>query len=120
MIHYGGRIYGDGVNSRALVEGLAEVKGICNSGRGYDQVKNKLALGYEYLDEQTVKNIPEPIRAFRVSMEPGAKTPVASRLESRLEAPRRPDGGISTPLQQAAGNALPGSVQIFVMEILRS
>jgi TolB-like protein len=33
-------------------------------------VKNKLALGYEYLGEQTVKNIAEPVRVWRVAMEP--------------------------------------------------
>jgi len=58
-----GRIYGDGVNIAARVEGLAEGGGICISGTVYDQVKNKLGLEYEYLGEQAVKNIPEPVRA---------------------------------------------------------
>jgi adenylate cyclase len=67
-----GRIYGDGVNIAARVEGLAEGGGICISGTVYDQVKNKLGLEYEYLGEQTVKNIPEPIRVYRVLSFPGA------------------------------------------------
>jgi adenylate cyclase len=65
-----GRIYGDGVNITARVEGLAEGGGICVSGTAYDQVKNKLSLGYEYLGEHAVKNIAEPVRAYRVLMDP--------------------------------------------------
>ena len=51
------RIYGDGVNIAARVEGLAEAGGICISGRVYDQVENKLDLKCEFLGEQKVKNI---------------------------------------------------------------
>jgi len=67
-----GRIYGDGVNIAARVEGLAEGGGICISGTVYDQIKNKLGLEYDYLGEQTVKNIPEPVRIYRVLSVPGA------------------------------------------------
>jgi adenylate cyclase len=49
VVEEGDRIYGDGVNIAARVEGLAEVGGICVSGTVYDQVKNKLGLDYEYL-----------------------------------------------------------------------
>ena len=66
VIVEGERLYGDGVNIAARLEGLAEPGGICISGTVYDQVKNKLALGYEHLGEQTVKNITEPVRVWRV------------------------------------------------------
>jgi adenylate cyclase len=66
------RIYGDGVNIAARVEGMAEAGGICITGRAYDQVKNKLELGYKYLGEHSVKNIAEPVRAYKVLMEPEA------------------------------------------------
>jgi TolB-like protein/class 3 adenylate cyclase/Tfp pilus assembly protein PilF len=66
------RIYGDGVNIAARIEGLAEPGGICISGSAFDQVKNKLKLGYEYLGEHSVKNIAEPVRVYRVLMEPEA------------------------------------------------
>ncbi len=66
------RIYGDGVNIAARLEGLAEGGGICISRTAYDQVKNKLELGYEYLGEHSVKNISEPVHVYRVMIEPEA------------------------------------------------
>ncbi len=70
----GERIYGDGVNIAARVEGLADGGGICISGTVYEHVKNKLVLGYESLGEHTVKNIAEPVRVYRINLEkPGAK-----------------------------------------------
>ena len=72
VIEDGERIYGDGVNIAARVEGLADGGGICISGIAYESVKNKVALGYEYLGEHTVKNIAEPVRVYRVLMEPEA------------------------------------------------
>lgn len=61
-----GRLYGDGVNIAARLEGLAAGGGICISGTVYDQVETKLALGYTSMGEQTVKNIARPVRAYRV------------------------------------------------------
>ena len=75
VVEEGERIYGDGVNIAARMEGLAEVGGICISGKVYEEVKNKLGLEYEYLGEQEVKNIPEPVRAYRVLSFPGAAVP---------------------------------------------
>jgi TolB-like protein/class 3 adenylate cyclase/Tfp pilus assembly protein PilF len=66
------RIYGNGVNIAARLEGLAEGGGICISRTAYDQVKNKFELGYEYLGEHSVKNISEPVHVYRVLMEPEA------------------------------------------------
>jgi TolB-like protein/class 3 adenylate cyclase/Flp pilus assembly protein TadD len=66
------RIYGDGVNIAARLEGLSEAGGICISRTAYDQVKNKLELGYEYLGEHSVKNISDPVHVYRILMEPEA------------------------------------------------
>jgi adenylate cyclase len=66
------RIYGNGVNIAARLERLAESGGICISRTAYDHVKNKLELGYEYIGEHSVKNITEPVRAYRVLIEPEA------------------------------------------------
>jgi adenylate cyclase len=63
------RIYGDGVNIAARLEGLADGGSICVSGTVYDQVKNKLSLVYEYQGEQTVKNITDPVRVYKIEWE---------------------------------------------------
>jgi TolB-like protein/class 3 adenylate cyclase len=72
VIQEGERIYGDGVNVAARVETLSEGGGICISGSAYEQIENKLALGYEYIGEHTVKNIVKPIRVYRVPIGPEA------------------------------------------------
>ncbi|NIM93756.1 MAG: tetratricopeptide repeat protein [Anaerolineales bacterium] len=82
VIVKGERIYGDGVNVAARLEGLAEGGGVCISGTAYDQIENKLAFGYEYLGEQRVKNIPKPVPAYRVTIEPlGTQTGSIKHLE---------------------------------------
>jgi adenylate cyclase len=66
-----GRLYGDGVNIAARLEGLAEPGGICISGTAYDVAHGRLDLGFEDLGEQEVKNIPDPVRVYRVLLDPG-------------------------------------------------
>jgi len=70
VIEEGETIYGDGVNVAARLEGLAEPGSLCISGTVFDHVRDKLDLGYEYLGEQSVKNIPRPVRAYKVLIEP--------------------------------------------------
>jgi len=72
VIEEGDRIYGDGVNIAARLEGLAEAGGICISGSAYEQIENKLPLRYEYLGEHEVKNIAKPVRVYRARIEPEA------------------------------------------------
>jgi adenylate cyclase len=64
------RIYGDGVNIAARIESLSEAGGICISHSAYDQIKNKLKFGYEYLGDHQVKNINDPVRVYKVLMGP--------------------------------------------------
>jgi adenylate cyclase len=84
VVAEGDRIYGDGVNIAARLEGLAEGGGICISRSAYDQVKNKLDLGYKYLGEHTVKNIADPVRVYRVLMKPEAAGKVFGEKRPRL------------------------------------
>ena len=81
-----GRIYGDGVNIAARIEGLSQSGGICISRTAYDHVKSKLSLGYEYIGEHAVKNIAEPVKVYRVLMEPEAAGKVIGKKRTK---PRR-------------------------------
>ena len=63
------RLYGDGVNIAARLEALAEPGGICISKTAFDHIESKLPLGYEFLGEQTVKNIAKPVGAYKILME---------------------------------------------------
>jgi adenylate cyclase len=87
VIEEEGRIYGDGVNIAARIEALAEAGGICISRNVFEQVKNKLKLGYEYLGEHTVKNITEPVRTYRILMESNITVPEKGK---GLRLPEKP------------------------------
>lgn len=64
----GDDIYGDGVNIAARLENIAEVGGICVSATVHDHVLDKLGFTFDDLGDQNVKNIPRPVRAFRVEV----------------------------------------------------
>jgi adenylate cyclase len=66
VISQGERLYGDGVNIAARLEGLSDASGICISGTVYDQVNNKTVLPLGFIGARQVKNIAEPIRAYKV------------------------------------------------------
>ncbi|MBA1349697.1 MULTISPECIES: adenylate/guanylate cyclase domain-containing protein [Rhizobium] len=61
--------YGEGVNVAARLQQLADPGGICVSGKVAREVEKKLAFGFEPMGEQKVKNIAEPVQAFRVILE---------------------------------------------------
>ena len=61
-----GTVYGDGVNIAARLESIAEPGGVTISGTVFDQVKNRVQVGFDFIGEQAVKNISEPVRAYRV------------------------------------------------------
>jgi len=86
VIEEGERIYGDGVNIAARLEGLAAPGGICISKTAFDQIESKLPLGYEYLGEQTVKNIAKPVGAYHVLMEP--RVTIAGKEKRELQLPK--------------------------------
>jgi TolB-like protein/class 3 adenylate cyclase len=69
VIEEEGRIYGDGVNIAARIEGLADAGGVCVSRTAYDHIRKKLRLGYEFLGEHSVKNISEPVAVYKVLMD---------------------------------------------------
>jgi adenylate cyclase len=68
----GAQIFGDGINVAARLESLAQPGGICISDTVHAQIRSKLALNYQNFGAQRVKNIAEPVRVFRVQLEPEA------------------------------------------------
>jgi len=67
VIVEGGDLYGDGINVAARLEALAEPGGICVSDTVQRQVKGKIDRAFEDLGEQTLKNMAEPVRCYRVA-----------------------------------------------------
>ena len=59
-------VYGDGVNVAARLEQLADKGGICIAGVVYDQIRDKGTYSIEALGEQKLKNIPRPVRAYKI------------------------------------------------------
>ncbi len=100
VIEEGDRIYGDGVNIAARLEGLADGGGICISGTAYDQVKNKLPFRYEYQGEQKVKNIKEPVRIYKVLIEKDVDELI---LDKKLELPDNPSVAV-LPFKNLSGD----------------
>jgi adenylate cyclase len=84
-----GDIYGDGVNVAARLESLADPGGICISESVRTAVGKKLDLDYEFMGEQEVKNIAEPVRAYRVVMG-GSDIPRPSRNSPASSLPDKP------------------------------
>ena len=68
VISQGERLYGDGVNIAARLEGLSDAGGICISGTVYDQVNNKIGLPLEFIGARQVKNIADPVRVYKVCL----------------------------------------------------
>lgn len=71
----GGDLFGGGVNIAARLQELAEPGGVLVSGSVFEQVRNKLSLGFDYLGAQAVKNISEAVPAYRVVLGTGAVSP---------------------------------------------
>jgi adenylate cyclase len=73
------RIYGDGVNIAARIQGLAEGGGVCVSGSVCDEISGKVPFDCEPLGEQTLKNIDEAVRVYRVRASAPSEAPPGSR-----------------------------------------
>jgi adenylate cyclase len=97
-------IYGDGVNVAARLEGLAEPCGICISESVRTAVGKKLDLGYEFMGEQKVKNIEEPVRAYRVLMEEAEEPKIISTANPALDFPDKPSIAV-LPFDNMSGDS---------------
>ena len=87
-----GDLFGDGVNVAARLEGLADPGGVCISGSVFEQIKHKLSLGFEDMGPQEVKNIAEPVSAYRLvpgqnSVAPAATATTKPSIKRRWRMP---------------------------------
>jgi adenylate cyclase len=87
VVQAGDSIFGSGVNIASRIEGLSDAGGICISKNTYEQVKNKLDLGFDYLGEHELKNIEEPVGVYRVLMDFDSAEPL---VKTKLELPDKP------------------------------
>lgn len=78
-----GDLLGDGVNVAARLQTLAGPGGICVSSWVREAVANKLGAQFTDLGDQTVKNIPTPIRAYLVGGANSSPSPVAVKVEKQ-------------------------------------
>jgi pimeloyl-ACP methyl ester carboxylesterase len=95
VIYDAERIYGDGINIAARLEGIAEPGGIYVSRQAYDQVEGKLAISFRKLGPQTLKNIVKPVEVFAVdgiggSLDVAARDP--AKMKQEIKYCRTPGG----------------------------
>jgi len=69
VIYDNDRIFGDGVNVAARLEGIAEPGSICVSGKVHYEIRAKIGLPYEDLGDKQLKNIAEPVRAYGIRLD---------------------------------------------------
>jgi TolB-like protein/Tfp pilus assembly protein PilF len=83
----GDDIYGDGVNVAARLQERALPGGICISERVYGDIRGRIDVGIDDLGDQELKNIPEPVRVYRVLVGPDEGT--AGLLKQKKKFGRR-------------------------------
>jgi adenylate cyclase len=122
----GDDVYGDGVNIAARLQELAEPGGILISGPVYEQVHNKLSIGFDCLGEQRLKNVANPVTGYRVLQGGAPSRPQASRPEAAREPPAptpRVESGFSrawewyTRLPRASAVLIAVAVFLFVINV---
>jgi adenylate cyclase len=94
-------IHGDGVNIAARLEGIAEPGGICLSDSAYQQVRDKLAIDFDDMGEQQLKNIARPLRAFRIT--PPVIVQPTAPAKPDLALPDKPSLAV-LPFQNMSGD----------------
>jgi class 3 adenylate cyclase/pimeloyl-ACP methyl ester carboxylesterase len=97
VIHDETRIYGDGINVAARLEGIAEPGGICISRQVFDQVSRALKADFQALGPRTFKNIARPVDVFAIApvdrgAGPGVTAPNAVDLKQEVRFCTAPDG----------------------------
>jgi class 3 adenylate cyclase len=92
-------IFGDGVNIAVRLEGIAEPGGICISDDTYRQIRGKVDIAFEDMGPQNLKNITEPMRAWRL----------------RINASASAAASIKPPVEPIQALALPDKPSLAVL-----
>jgi adenylate cyclase len=85
-----GSVYGDGVNTAARLEALAEPGGVCVSDAVECALRHRVAASFEDLGAKMLKNLPKPVHAYRmraIPTKPAATTPAAAPVRERVDKP---------------------------------
>ncbi len=100
-------IFGDGVNIAARLEGIAEPGGVCISDDAQRQLRGKVDFAFEDMGPQNLKNIVEPMRAWRLRMNASgsAAAPIDPPVESTqaLALPEKPSIAV-LPFENMSGD----------------
>jgi adenylate cyclase len=100
-------IFGDGVNIAARLEGIAEPGGICVSDDAQRQIRGKINLAFDDMGPQSLKNIAEPMRAWRLQIDENSPltTPKKTAIEAAqpLALPDKPSIAV-LPFQNMSGD----------------
>ncbi len=83
IIEDDGDIFGDGVNIAARLEKLSEPGGICVSESAHAAAGRNLPFDFEFMGEQQVKNIADPVRAYHARLKSEAELPGPGELRTR-------------------------------------
>ena len=96
-------IFGDGVNIAARLEGIAEPGGVCISDDAYRQIRGKVEIGWDDLGPQTLKNIAEPMRAWRIQLSGRGTAKAPAGPARALALPDKPSIAV-LPFQNMSGD----------------
>jgi adenylate cyclase len=100
-------IFGDGVNIAARLEGIAEPGGVCISDDAQRQIRGKVDIAFDDMGPQTLKNIAEPMRAWRMQMSASASAAASTKspveTAQPLALPDKPSIAV-LPFQNMSGD----------------
>lgn len=122
----GDDLLGDGVNIAARLESLAEAGGVCISGTVFEQVRKKLDFGFDFIGSREIKNIAEPVPAYRIQVDEAARAsaqpPIRQQQPVRPQQRQDDDRDAPTSTEEAIRkwrrNAMRGAVVITFLALI--